>query len=438
MEATLTEILAARDKRAERQKAFLSKHRCPLISFTMNIAGPVKTSPLIERGFAKGYGDIAKAMENFHIKEQYIATPHTGCEALIAIEGDSTQIKKLCVEIEESSPLGRLFDIDVIDESGVKLDRRIERSCIVCGEPGKACSAGRLHPIDEIQSVTTKILKDFFKDYDGDRVSKIAVKSLIDEVNTTPKPGLVDRRNNGSHTDMDVDTFIKSANALAPYFKECFILGAENKDADCREFFEMLRKAGIKAEAEMYRATGGVNTHKGIIYSLGIICGAIGRSWSADIPFGNMADMLRLCGEIASCTAEDDLKKTGNTTAGGKAYIERGISGIRGEASSGFETVSKVGLPTLKTALADGLDHNTAGVYTLLMLMTNVPDTNLYKRGGEEGMKYAMQTAKDLTVNYPDTEKVKQADDEFIKRNLSPGGCADLLAITYFLNKIYN
>lgn len=438
MESTLMQILAAREERAERQKTFLSKHRCTLISFTMNIAGPIKTSSLIRRGFEQGLEDISDAIGIFDIKERYIATPSTGCEALIALAGDSRVIKKLCVNIEESSPLGRLFDIDVIDQNGNKLERENERDCIVCGAPGRGCSAGRLHPIEEIQSATTRILNDYFKGYDGNKVSEIAVKSLIDEVNTTPKPGLVDRRNSGSHTDMNVHTFIKSANALAPYFKECFILGTDNKSADTKAFFELLRKAGIKAEAEMYRITSGVNTHKGIIYSLGIICGAIGRKWSADMPFGNMADMLGLCGEIASSTAEEDLKKAGNTTAGGRAYAERSLRGVRGEASSGFDTVSRIGLPTFKKALADGLDQNCAGVYTLLRFISDVPDTNLYKRGGDKGMSFAMETAKALTSRYPSTDKVEIADDEFISRNLSPGGCADLLAITYFLNNIYN
>ncbi len=438
MEVTLTQILSAREERAERQRMFLSKYRCPLISFTMNIAGPVKTSKLIERGFAVGLESIGKAIGDFDIKEQYTATSPTGCESLIALAGDSGEIKKLCIEIEEATPLGRLFDIDVIDENGDKLARESERGCIVCGAPGRGCSAGRLHPVEEIQSATSGILNDYFKDYDGNMIMKSAVSALIDEVNTTPKPGLVDRRNNGSHTDMDADTFIKSANALGPYFKECFTLGADNKETEIKDFFELLRKAGIRAEDEMYRATNGVNTHKGIIYSMGIICGAIGRKWNADTPLGDMDDIFSLCGEIASATAESDLVNAGNTTAGGKAYMERGMKGIRGEASSGFATVSRIGLPALTKAISDGLDYNMAGVYTLLRLIAEVPDTNLYKRGGAEGLKFAGETAKKLTEGYPSAEDVEMADDEFIKRNLSPGGCADLLAVTYFLYNLYN
>lgn len=437
-EITLPQILKAREDRANMQKDFLEKYHCSVISFTMNIAGPVKTSPLIERAFRHGLDRILGKIEPSSIFECHIATPSTGCEAIIAADVNAVEFKNFCVGIEEETLLGRLFDIDVIDGQRNKLERANPRGCIVCGAPGRSCSARRVHQVDEIRKVTYGIMYNFFKNHDGDRIEELAVKCLIDEVSTTPKPGLVDRRNNGSHADMDINTFIKSAAALRPYFKECFIIGAENKEKTHNSYFELLRDAGIKAERTMYNATGGVNTHKGIIYSLGIICGCIGRKWSAEVPFAEIGEILKECSLTASCTAEEDFKNTGTSTAGGKAYKEFGIKGARGEASSGFTTVSNVGLPVLKKALGDGLDFNMAGVITLIHLIANVGDTNLYSRGGVEGSKFATEYALSLTDRYPTPEEAEKMDDLFISRNLSPGGCADLLAITYFLYSIYN
>ena len=93
----------------------------------------------------------------------------------------------------------------------------------------------------------------------------------------TPKPGLIDLLNSGSHRDMDMYSFLASAASLYPYFAECVKIGRETADRPAPETFAALRCPGKLAEAGMLRATGGVNTHKGAIFTLGVICGALGR-----------------------------------------------------------------------------------------------------------------------------------------------------------------
>ncbi len=437
-EVTLEQVLLSREKRVIRQKELLKTYGLPVISFTMNIAGPVKNSPLIERTFNVGIKRIYESIAEDKIVFCDIKSYDTGCEAFFCVNKDADISKKVCESIEEENAIGRLFDIDVIDTNGSKLNRKTERGCIVCGAPGKVCSAGRIHSAECVKSTSDKIMRDFFFEADKKAISDLAVESLINEVKTTPKPGLVDSKNCGSHRDMDIDTFIKSANSLRSYFGECFSIGHKTSDLSSDEVFLLLKKEGMKAEKTMYDASGGVNTHKGIIYSLGILCASIGRLWTPDVPYKDIDQITRMCSEISVSAIESDFKNIDTKTAGGRLYKEYGIKGIRGEVLSGFLTVKNISLLTYINALSDGMSENDAGVLTLIKLISCVDDTNLYSRGGISGAEFSKEYALSL-LNKKTSDFIKDVqrmDDEFIKRNLSPGGCADLLAITYFLYEI--
>lgn len=437
-EVTLMQMLSAREERTRLQQALLSEYKSPLICYTMNIAGPVKTSPSIERAFEKGLELLENQLRGKEVLFSKKMHYTTGCEAYFAVKCDADALKKICISIEESSPLGRLFDMDVISESGIKLERKLQRGCIVCGACGRGCASRRAHSVQELQEATQKIITDFFLEKDREKLADLAVKSLIDEVYTTPKPGLVDRANSGSHNDMDADTFTKSANALRPYFAQCFAIGHNHRNDGENNIFKLLRAEGIAAEKEMYLATGGVNTHKGIIYSMGIICAAIGILWETDTPFAKAEDIFAECAALSRIAAEKAFKEPDTGTAGGMLYARRGIRGIRGEAAMGFPTVLNISLPIYRQYIRNGLSENNSGVFTLLHLILVLEDTNLYHRGGDEGVDFARSAAKKLLEEkpFPGIEKISALDTEFIKRNLSPGGCADLLAITYFINSL--
>lgn len=308
----------------------------------------------------------------------------------------------------------------------------------MCGNAGKVCSAGRIHSAEVVNAVSNKIMYVFFVEHDKKALSDLAVMSLIKEVKTTPKPGLVDSKNNGSHADMDIDTFVKSANSLHSYFEECFSIGHKTSDLSPDEVFPLLKKSGIIAEETMYKATSGVNTHKGIIYSLGILCASVGRLWEPDRPYKDINEITCTASEISASAICSDFKNIDVSTAGGLLYKKYDIKGIRGEVLSGFSTIKEHSLPTYVDALANGMSENDAGVLTLIKLISCVDDTNLYSRGGVAGVNYAKEYALSILNNEsPDFIKdVCKMDNEFIKRNLSPGGCADLLAITYFLYEI--
>ncbi len=438
-EVTLAQILESRDRRAELQRTLLKTYGCPLISFTMNIAGPVKCSPLIKRAFRVGLLALDDALPKDFVLAREIETSVTGCQAIYCIKAMSAaELKEICVNIETASPVGRLFDMDVIDVNERILKRSTERGCIVCSAPGRACAAGRLHSVSELQKVTTKIFTDYFARADSERISALAVQSLIDEVNTTPKPGLVDRRNNGSHRDMDISTFVKSAVALESYFQDCVEIGQQTAAQTPEETFARLRTAGLSAEKEMYAVTSGVNTHKGIIYTMGILCGALGRLWTPETPIATLPCLFDECAQMVKLSVASDIASFDGSTAGQRLYLNHGIPGIRGEIAAGLPSIKNISLPAYQNGLRAGLSANDAGAIALLHLITEVKDTNLYHRGGVEGANFAANAARALLREneFPCLEQVEALDDVFITRNLSPGGCADLLAVTYFISSL--
>lgn len=440
---TLMEMLGAREARAMRQQQLLEEYHLPVISFCLNIAGPVKNSPVLRRAFREGLERLACALlaGRLDVVHREEVDQPTGCEALWVVRGDGRAVKELCVELEDRDALGRLFDLDVLDPVSGKWDRtqlgQPPRKCLVCGKEGKGCASRRLHTVEELQGATQAILENYFSQKDQQALGALAAKALLYEVCTTPKPGLVDRKNNGSHRDMDVFTFLDSTAALLPYFEEAVRLGMETRDLLPQETFRRLRQAGAAGERAMFRATGGVNTHKGAVFTLGTVCAAAGRLWTAEGFSKDLDAALALCGEMSAQAVQKDfeaIRREGAHTTGQRLYLEHGLEGIRGELSRGLPAVAQIGLPTLRRRLEAGDSLEQAGVQVLLALMAQVVDTNLIARGGLEGQQWAMEQTKNLPQGRAATrQETEELDRALIERNLSPGGCADLLAITYFL-----
>ena len=316
-EVTLTEILDAREMRAFMQKELIEAYKLPLVCFTMNIAGPVKVTPLIERAFNEGVS-LLKQVKNIVFEKTEIL--HTGCTYMMVSKTSAEDLKSICTEIEETHPLGRLFDMDVLNTDGLKLERQNQRGCLICQKSGRECSAGRVHSAEELFKKTNEILLNYFIEKDTEKISNLAKESLLFEVSTTPKPGLVDKNNSGSHKDMDFETFLKSTDAIYPYFGKCFKAGFENKP------FEEIRSLGKETERLMLDATGGVNTHKGAIFTLGILCGSIGRLWTGETPVPALTLLLEECAAVGHA-AMADFSQADGSTAGQKLYQQKGLPG---------------------------------------------------------------------------------------------------------------
>ena len=453
MNITLEQMLAARDRRVEIQNDMLARGGqaggdfC-LACLTLNIAGDVKRSPMIRMLFDRGLAEFDKlglpVRENLEIDED------TGCEAFWLIEGNAEEVKGLLERVEEDENIiaARLFDFDVMKSGGanggsggayenaavdgsfapIKLSRSGGRKCLLCESPAAECSRSRRHGLDAVKAETARLLSEFC----AKTLAAAACDSLIAELETTPKPGLVDLNNNGAHKDMDVDLLRRSTEALRPYFRDAALLGM--KGCSMKE----LRPRGIEAEKEMFAATGGVNTHKGIIYSMGLLLAGMGKLISASESASHaFYSALNNAAELAAEDAEKELRKSKEAPVshGGEVYKTYGIKGATGEAVSGFPNA---------VYCAERLEHykkitdaNTSGVFALADSMARLDDTNLLHRGGAEGLEFARASAAE-TADLPESERlqaIEELDKEMIKRNLSPGGSADMLALAYMLEK---
>ena len=440
----MEEILAAREQRAADQQKLLAKYGLPLVCFTMNIPGPVKTSSLIRRAFDFGYDLLFESLEfcGFPVSFQKAQESADGPTAFFVAEGEPKSIKELCMAIENVHPLGRLFDFDVITESG-KIDRselgEAPRKCLLCGEDAKICASQRKHPVEHVQAKIDETISMFFWKFDPEYISELANQAVLRELEITPKPGLVDSDNNGSHQDMEFEHFRKSIAALEPYWFKSIKLGQDNQDAEAHEVFFKLRELGKIAEEKMFEATDGINTHKGIIFSLGIICCAVGRLWKAEDEQWSTDDILKeaakLCKEPLTIDFEDLEESQDAGTTGEELFLSYGLRGARGEAQDGFPAVDNIALPALKKARKNGMSDNDAYVFALLKLISKVTDTCMIARSDNQVASKAKKDAEMLLLDEPfDLEKVKNLDDKFISQNLSPGGCADLLTLAIFLD----
>lgn len=274
-------------------------------------------------------------------------------------------------------------------------------------------------------------------------MGQFAVMSLLYEVSASPKPGLVDRFNQGAHRDMDFFSFMASTAALPYYFFKCALRGADFQGSDLRELFNALRPLGLEAERAMFNATGGVNTHKGLIFSLGILCAA--SAWcraAKEYPLPDTGEICETAASMAEGICSRELLSMGKKEAlsnGEKMYRKYGLRGIRGEVEAGFPTVRLHSLPVFRELTSmGGLPVNSALVQTLLHLMAVNDDTNIAARKGSAEVEYvknyASSVLKEGGMLTPAGKKMLHAmNRDFIERNISPGGSADLLAVTVML-----
>jgi len=278
-------------------------------------------------------------------------------------------------------------------------------------------------------------------------ISELAVKAMIYEVSATPKPGLVDRNNSGAHNDMDFFTFMSSSASLTYTFYECALEGVNFDREDYRDLLKRIRPIGIKGEEKMFNATRGVNTHKGLIFSLGIIAAAAGNIYKETgrqvISSEEISMKIR---KITKGITEElkEIDRKEKLTYGEKLYKKYGTKGIRGEVESGFATVLKTGLPILKRLTAKQDTHiNDILVQTLLYLMIETEDSNVLGRHNLDMLNYVKKSAREAIrlggmFSQSGKEYIYKMDKDFIEKNISPGGSADLLAVTFMIALLEN
>ncbi|MCL1818313.1 MAG: citrate lyase holo-[acyl-carrier protein] synthase [Spirochaetaceae bacterium] len=452
---SLDEVLAFRERRAARQEALLGELRLPLACLGLNIPGGYKDFPWARRAFREEIRVFTLALkaEGIDVLHEEREEEASGCTAYIAAAADAAVLKAAAIRCEETHPLGRLFDIDIHAAEGRKLSREDlqspPRPCLVCGNSGFACARARVHSPEELGSAVRGIMETWLRQKLADTVCAAAVRAMMSEVAVTPKPGLVDRANNGAHSDMDFFTFIDSTAALLPWFRECAVAGFAGSGKPLpfpgplpevsapKDLFASLRPPGRVAEVLMRQATGGVNTHRGLIFCLGILSASYGRLYR-DSGNPSLAEILELCRAMTTDLGEDFSRVSARGLSHGEtAYVRSGMRGIRGEVSRGFPTVSGYALPVLRRMLKEGHTVNDAGIAVLLHILAHAEDTNIAHRGGEGALSSVQEDLRAFLAANPGMEALREKaaslDKAFIAANISPGGCADLLGVAFFL-----
>lgn len=267
----------------------------------------------------------------------------------------------------------------------------------------------------------------------AERLADLAVQALIDEADLSPKPGLVDKRGNGAHDDLHLGLMHASAHALWPAFK-AMAEAAQTIGEVAQPLREILGHLGREGEAEMLRVTGGVNTHRGAIWALGLLTAA------AALKSGATAERIALtAGALARL--DDPAAPNNPDSHGARVCRTYGVLGAREQAQHGFPAVIEQGLPQLLASRRDGAGEQNARLDALLAIMSQLSDTCVLHRAGREGLT-RMQTgaravlAEGGAASLAGRRQLRELDREMLALNASPGGAADLLAATLFLDRL--
>lgn len=266
----------------------------------------------------------------------------------------------------------------------------------------------------------------------------LAESALMKEVLLSPKPGLVDSNNTGSHYDMDMTTFIASISAISPRLGDFYSYGWNNALLPAAVFLHGLREIGKRCEQAMFAATHNINTHKGAIFAFGLILSVIGKMLK-NKKFCSYKTISQEIKMVCQGLVDRELIHNKAKTTGEKLYHQFQLTGARGEAESGYHLVVNIALPIYLGCLKQGYDENQSLLHAMLHLLAENKDTNIVSRSGMEGLIFVQQYAENLlytggalTDDYQ--EKLIRFDNTLIKYNLSPGGTADLIAVTWFLS----
>ncbi|SHK31277.1 triphosphoribosyl-dephospho-CoA synthase [Hathewaya proteolytica DSM 3090] len=269
-------------------------------------------------------------------------------------------------------------------------------------------------------------------------LGKFSLKSMLYEVSCYPSPGLVSPISNGAHKDMDHFTFLDSVAAIGAYLYKFAERGFNEEEP--KEIFQQIRNIGLEAEKAMMDCTKGVNTYKGMIFLMGISLAATAKA------IFNGEDFEQIPSIIASMTegiVEKELASKvnvdNNSTYGERIYKKYGIPGVRGEVQCGLSIIFERTLSYYEEK--EYLDEQERLVQTLVYIMSICDDTNILHRHDIDKLQYVKSMASGaLELGGMETiegrDAINDMDFKFSRDGISPGGSADLLAVTIFFSLV--
>ncbi|MHA6312948.1 MULTISPECIES: triphosphoribosyl-dephospho-CoA synthase [Pantoea] len=277
-----------------------------------------------------------------------------------------------------------------------------------------------------------KLLSQTQPEAQASRLAMTARDCLTDEARLSPKPGLVDSRGNGAHLDLTLALMERSAESLVPTF---LALARQSwmRPADIA-LRETVGRLGREGEQQMMAATGGVNTHRGAIWALGLLV-------SAAAMHGGEASADQLTRTAATLASLPDRAAPKLFSKGLKASHRYQVPGAREEAQQAFPHVMKRALPQLLRSRAAGARESEARLDALMAIMTSLSDTCVLSRAGMTGLETMQRGARAVLLaggcrTAEGQAALARLDHRMLALNASPGGAADLLAATLFVDRI--
>ena len=474
----VADMAAAREERAALQSRLIGEYKSPVIAVCLNLAGPRKRSTLSDCFFHKVIAEVQAVfgLYGIRINERIDSVRDTGLYTVFSVTAaklDAAAIKRCLIQLENEHDAYRVVDLDVIDSDGTQVSREAldepGRRCWLCDEPARNCARNRTHTIEAMWQRAHAWIYDYLYADLQTRVRASALTGLLYEVMTAPKPGLVDRLNSGAHRDMNLFTFVDSTLSFSSFIDDVLALGCDLELSEA-QLFEKLRCRGLRAERDMLTATGGINTQKGLVFGLSLLIGAFGRLWQNHARACLAAEQTRNEAEgpalkptvaawrdqtarVSRYALSDFERDYFAETEGQTLFRRHRVTGARGEAASGYPSVFDTGLPRLKQGLDIFSDREKAGVFALLHILLAVEDTNMIGDSGDDPdcyrgrcediaailaeLKQVYETKGGEALSERMIEQVKQLDRDYINADISPGGSADILALTWFVYRLF-
>lgn len=455
---TLDEVLENREWRSYKQNQLEDSYpEDTVVAVKLNMPGAVKNSSQIQQVFQAGWQVLLSDFDDLLIRKIILDKERkTGPEAFFIVKAPLVEVKKRAISFEEQSFFGRLFDSDVMakEDDAYQLSRTAlgfkPRTCLVCGENAKACARDQRHDLTELHAVINSLYNQYFVEdsllpvFSKEAVVKAASFGFLAEAVTNPKPGLVDPVSVGAHDDMTIYTFVDSTLALQDYFGQTFKAGQGFSGSDLTELLATIRPFGLKAEEAMIKATNGINTHKGAIFTAGILLAAYGYA-SRDKEIVALSDVQEIISQMGADLVEKELAAKANAadegalTAGQSQFHQYKLTGVRGEVQMGLRPLSEFGLQTLRES--KGSDNDRL-LDSLMAIAGGIEDSTLIKRAKTPAITKEMVEYVDTfqKLGGASTEEGKaylsELDEIFISRHLSIGGAADYLILTALVGRL--
>lgn len=449
-------LLQAREQR-QQQKLYMVEKGYHLVSLQLNIPGFLKSNSLltafikhVDAAFSR-YVTSLNANNSWNEKHEISDAAGDSIIYLFAqSKNEASELKQITEAFEQEFELGRIVDLDVLDANGFPISSGKAKPCFVCEHPAEDCRKTKRHTIAEVRQSMEKAIAEYLEREQTKlivtKVASFAVQGLLHEVALSPKPGLVCRHSSGAHSDMDFSSFVNSTAAIAPYFLQIneLAVGFEGKDVSVA--LPQIKNIGLQMEQSMMAATNGVNTHKGAIFLMGLSCFAVVRVvrqlgyLKLNALSSTIQQLTRGLVQRELCAADEQQE----LTHGQQCFLKYGLqaAGARGEAEQGMPTVLHHALPYLNSKVAkrlsqysdDELKHLLIPVLLKIISVNN--DTNVIYRHDalilEQLKQRAQKALRDWECNRQQT--YEDLVDWCRKMKISPGGSADLLAVTLTLH----